>query len=55
MAACSSGSRSKLLPARGELSAFKHTGFWECLDTYKDALQLNDLWEQGRPPWKTWD
>jgi len=38
----------------GQLCAFRHTGFWECMDTYKDAVQLNDLWAGGRPPWKLW-
>jgi glucose-1-phosphate cytidylyltransferase len=38
----------------GQLSAFRHTGFWECLDTYKDAVELNDLWSGERPPWKVW-
>jgi len=38
-----------------QLRAFRHTGFWECMDTYKDAVALNDLWAGGRPPWKTWD
>jgi glucose-1-phosphate cytidylyltransferase len=43
------------LAARGELRAFRHPGFWGCLDTYKDALVLNDLWTAGRAPWKLWD
>jgi glucose-1-phosphate cytidylyltransferase len=38
----------------GQLHAFRHTGFWECMDTYKDAVQLNDLWAGGRAPWKLW-
>jgi glucose-1-phosphate cytidylyltransferase len=38
-----------------QLRAFRHTGFWECMDTYKDAVQLNDLWASERPPWKLWD
>ena len=38
----------------GELRAFKHEGFWECMDTYKDAVQLNDLWATGAAPWKLW-
>jgi glucose-1-phosphate cytidylyltransferase len=42
------------LAAEGELNGYRHTGFWECMDTYKDAVQLNDLWEQERPPWKVW-
>ena len=42
------------LAADGQLHAYRHTGFWECMDTYKDATQLNDLWRSGRPPWKLW-
>jgi glucose-1-phosphate cytidylyltransferase len=38
----------------GELRAFRHEGFWECMDTYKDAQQLNDLWQLDRAPWKVW-
>lgn len=39
------------LAAQGELAAYRHEGFWECMDTYKDAVQLNDLWRSGRAPW----
>lgn len=39
------------LAAAGELHAFRHEGFWDCMDTYKDAVLLNDLWAQGRAPW----
>ncbi|MEX1140757.1 MAG: sugar phosphate nucleotidyltransferase [Thermoleophilaceae bacterium] len=42
------------LAADGELRAYRHTGFWECMDTYKDAVQLGDLWEDGSAPWKLW-
>jgi glucose-1-phosphate cytidylyltransferase len=42
------------LAAAGELRAFRHDGFWDCLDTYKDAIELGDLWAQGRAPWKLW-
>jgi glucose-1-phosphate cytidylyltransferase len=42
------------LAADGQLHAFRHTGFWECMDTYKDAVQLNDLWAGGDAPWKVW-
>ena len=34
----------------GELHAYRHTGFWDCMDTYKDAIVLNDLWDAGRGP-----
>lgn len=42
------------LAARGELRAYRHSGFWDCMDTYKDAIELNDLWERGEAPWKVW-
>ncbi|HEX3512259.1 MAG TPA: sugar phosphate nucleotidyltransferase [Solirubrobacteraceae bacterium] len=39
------------LAADGQLRAHRHEGFWECMDTYKDAVALNDLWRGGRAPW----
>jgi glucose-1-phosphate cytidylyltransferase len=42
------------LAGDGQLHAYRHTGFWECMDTYKDAVALNDLWAAGSPPWTTW-
>jgi glucose-1-phosphate cytidylyltransferase len=42
------------LAAEGQLRAYRHEGFWDCMDTYKDAVLLNDLWASGAPPWKTW-
>jgi glucose-1-phosphate cytidylyltransferase len=42
------------LSADGQLRAYRHPGFWDCMDTYKDAVVLNDLWEGGRAPWKVW-
>ncbi|HEU5063388.1 MAG TPA: sugar phosphate nucleotidyltransferase [Solirubrobacterales bacterium] len=43
------------LAADGQLRAFRHEGFWDCMDTYKDAVVLNDLWTAGRAPWRIWD
>jgi glucose-1-phosphate cytidylyltransferase len=40
------------LARAGELRAHRHEGFWECMDTYKDAVALNDLWDSGRAPWQ---
>jgi glucose-1-phosphate cytidylyltransferase len=40
------------LAARGELHAFRHEGFWDCMDTYKDHLLLNELWASGEAPWR---
>ncbi len=45
------------LAAAGGLRAYRHAGFWHCMDTYKDAVVLNDLWEldPAQPaPWKLW-
>ena len=42
------------LAAAEQLRAFRHDGFWDCMDTYKDAVLLNDLWESGEPPWRVW-
>ncbi len=39
------------LAADGQLAAFRHEGFWDCMDTYKDAVELNDLWASGEAPW----
>jgi glucose-1-phosphate cytidylyltransferase len=43
------------LAAAGQLRAFRHTGFWDCMDTYKDAVMLNDLWGGGGAPWAVWE
>jgi glucose-1-phosphate cytidylyltransferase len=43
------------LSAAGQLRAYRHEGFWECMDTYKDAVTLNELWASGRAPWKLWN
>jgi len=42
------------LAATGELRAHRHEGFWDCMDTYKDAVVLNDLWAGGDAPWTVW-
>ncbi len=41
------------LAADRQLRAHRHEGFWDCMDTYKDAVVLNDLWRSGEAPWKT--
>jgi len=40
------------LAADGQLHAHRHEGFWDCMDTYKDAVVLNDLWASGEAPWQ---
>jgi glucose-1-phosphate cytidylyltransferase len=42
------------LAGERKLRAFRHEGFWDCMDTYKDAVVLNDLWAAGEAPWRLW-
>jgi glucose-1-phosphate cytidylyltransferase len=38
----------------GELMVYCHEGFWQCMDTYRDYQYLNNLWKEGRAPWRVW-
>ena len=38
----------------GLLAAFPHEGFWQCMDTYRESVMLNELWQRGAAPWKIW-
>lgn len=42
------------LAGDGKLHAYRHDGFWACMDTYKEAAMLNGLWEAGQAPWCRW-
>jgi glucose-1-phosphate cytidylyltransferase len=42
------------LAAAGELVAYRHQAFWQCMDTLRDLRYLESLWDAGRAPWKTW-
>lgn len=42
------------LAAEGQLAAYKHDGFWQCMDTLRDVRLLESLWQSGSPPWKMW-
>jgi glucose-1-phosphate cytidylyltransferase len=39
------------MAARGQLAVYKHDGFWQCMDTYRELQHLNDLWASGHIPW----
>ena len=43
------------LAAGGQLAAYKHDGFWQCMDTLRDKRILEELWAKGSPPWKVWE
>ncbi len=42
------------LAREGELSAYQHNGFWQPMDTLRDKVLLEELWNSGEPPWKVW-
>jgi len=42
------------LVRKGELKSFKHEGFWQPMDTYRESKELNELWEKNQAPWKVW-
>ena len=42
------------LAAKGRLTAYRHTGFWHCMDTLRDKTELEKLWQSGAAPWKVW-
>jgi len=42
------------MAAEGQLSAYRHPGFFQPMDTFREATQLNALWDSGPAPWKTW-
>jgi len=43
------------LAKHGQLSAFKHDGFWQPMDTLREKVYLNELWNAGKAPWKVWE
>ena len=44
----------KNLASENQLMAFKHNGFWQPMDTLRDKLYLQNLWEKNKAPWKSW-
>jgi len=38
----------------GQLMAYQHTSFWQCMDTLREKYLLESMWESGNPPWKIW-
>lgn len=43
------------LAAEGELMSYLHKGFWQCMDTHREHLELESLWNSGKAPWKVWE
>ncbi|MFT6619145.1 MAG: glucose-1-phosphate cytidylyltransferase [Limisphaerales bacterium] len=42
------------ITSSGQLRAFKHHGFWQCMDTYREQQMLDGMWNAGNAPWKKW-
>ena len=42
------------LAAEGQIAAYVHTDFWQCMDTYREQQLLANLWNSGNAPWKVW-
>ncbi len=48
------GAPMEKLAAAGQLQAYRHNGFWQCMDNIRDRTYLEELWASGEPPWKSW-
>ena len=43
------------LASEGQIAAYRHDGFWQPMDTYREFLMLNEMWESGKAPWAVWE
>lgn len=43
------------IASEGQMVCYKHTGFWQCMDTLRDKQKLEELWASGKAPWKVWE
>jgi len=44
----------KILVKKKEINAYLHNGFWQCMDTLREKVMLEDFWQSGKAPWKCW-
>jgi glucose-1-phosphate cytidylyltransferase len=42
------------IAADNQLAAYKHYGFWKCMDALRDRVELEEMWNTGKAHWKTW-
>jgi glucose-1-phosphate cytidylyltransferase len=49
------GAPLEKLASDGELVAYQHRSFWQCMDTLREKTLLDELWHGGAAPWKTWE
>ncbi len=45
----------RALAEDGELASYRHSGFWQPMDTLRDRTTLEDLWDSGSAPWRVWN
>jgi glucose-1-phosphate cytidylyltransferase len=43
------------LAGKGEMMAYRHEGFWQPMNSLRDKLMLQAIWDKGAPPWRVWD
>ena len=43
------------LAAERQIAAYRHDGFWQCMDTKREMDKLNEMWASGHAPWKVWE
>jgi glucose-1-phosphate cytidylyltransferase len=48
------GKPLETLAKSGQLAAYRHEGFWQPMDTLRDKVYLEELWQSGQAPWKNW-
>jgi len=48
------GEPMERLARAGQLVAYRHEGYWQCMDTLRDVRNLEALWQAGKAPWKVW-
>ena len=46
--------KEEALAREGKLGIYKHNGFWQCMDTQRDKIWLEDRWNNGNAPWRVW-
>jgi glucose-1-phosphate cytidylyltransferase len=44
----------EVLAKKNNLGVYRHAGFWQCMDTYREMQLLNEMWSSGRAPWQVW-
>jgi len=42
------------IAADGNLAAYRHNGFWKCMDALRDRIELEEMWKSGKAEWKIW-